>query len=357
MTTHGAVYALILAGGSGTRLWPRSTDSAPKPFLALTGPETLLSATFRRASALAGADRVLVSARVTHAALIRRDLAAVSGDRLVLEPERRNTAPAIALSALSVAERDREAVLVVLPSDQAVADEAAFQRGVETAVDAARHVDGFVTLGITPVRPETGFGYLETDPAEAGWPVRRVVRFVEKPPAADAERFLASGLHFWNAGIFVFRVPVLLDAMERLCPDILGPIREAASARKAGDAAGMAKAFGRARRESIDYAVMEKATTVVMVPCDCGWSDVGSWDAVHDFRAKDEAGNVLEGPAQALESRGCLALARKGRPVTLIGVDDLVVVDSEDGLLVTRRGASDALRRAVESRLAKEWRP
>lgn len=357
MTTQGAVYALILAGGSGTRLWPRSTDAVPKPFLALTGNETLLSATFRRAAALAGAERVLVSARVSHAALIRRDLAAVSGDRLVLEPERRNTAPAIALSALAVADRDPQAVLAVLPSDQAVADEAAFGRAVATAVEAARQVDGFVTLGIPPTRAETGYGYLETDPAETGWPVRRVVRFVEKPPLADAARYATSGTHFWNAGIFVFRVPVLLAAMEALCPDILGPIRKAAAARKDGDAAGAAKAFGEARRDSIDYAVMEKARTVLTVPCECGWSDVGSWDAVHDFRARDESGNVLEGPVQALESRGCLVLGRKGSPITLIGVEDLVVVDSEDGLLVTRRGASDALRRAVESRLAKEWKP
>lgn len=351
--TQGAVRALILAGGSGTRLWPRSTDAVPKPFLPLTSEKSLLAETVARAAAVAGEDGVLVSARGSHAPLIEAACPGLPRERVILEPERRDTAPAIALAALAVARKEPDATLAVLPSDQAVKDVGAFVSGLSTAVEVAASLDGFVTLGIRPTRPETGFGYLETDPAEAGLPVRRVVRFAEKPPLADAQRYAASEAFFWNAGIFVFRVPVLLSAMEAFCPDILEAVRQAESAREAGDAVEFAAAFGRARKQSIDYAVMEKAARVVVVPCDCGWSDVGSWDAVHDFREPDASGNVVEGPVECRDVADSLVLAAEGRPVTVIGLTGVIVVDSPEGLLVTRRGASDRLRDAVEARMRK----
>jgi mannose-1-phosphate guanylyltransferase/mannose-6-phosphate isomerase len=353
-TTHTppSAAALILAGGSGTRLWPRSTDEYPKPFLALGGGKSLLAETFDRAAGVAGRDGVFLSARESHEELIRRELPSLAEGRLVLEPERRNTAPAIALSALAVDEIRPGATLVVLPSDQGVRNPEAFGAALSRAVEAAADGEVFVTLGVPPTRPETGYGYLETGAGDAGESVRRVLRFVEKPPLEAAERYLRSGNFYWNAGIFAFRIPVLFAAMEEHCPDILAAARAAHAARKAGDSAGFAAAFARSPKLSIDYAVMEKVRDVRTVPADCGWSDLGSWDAVHDFRAKDAAGNAAEGNATLIGTTNSLVLA-SGRPVTVIGLDGVVVVDSPTGLLVSRRNASDALRGFVESEIAK----
>ncbi len=345
------VRALILAGGSGTRLWPLSTDDRPKPFLPLSGKASLLRETFDRAARVTGEDNVLFSARASHARHLGWEFPGLSAGRLVLEPERRNTAPAIALAALAVSEEDPDAVLVVLPSDQAVQDEGEFHRALSLAVESARAGDAFLTLGIPPSRPETGFGYLEAG-RETSPGVREVVRFVEKPPLAEAERYAVSGNHYWNAGIFAFSIRLLFSEMEKLCPDVLASMRAARAARLAGDGAGFDAAFRACRSISIDYAVMEKAAAVRTVPSACGWSDLGSWEAVLEFRGGTDGRSVLSGPAIEEGGSGNLVLAGD-RPVRLLGLSDVVVVDSPDGLLVMKRGASDLLRASVEKSLAE----
>ena len=345
------VRALILAGGSGTRLWPLSTDDRPKPFLPLSGEATLLRETFDRAVRVSGTENVLFSARASHAAHLEREFPGLPGGRLVLEPERRNTAPAIALAALGVSEEDPDAVLVVLPSDQAVRDAGEFHRALSLAVESARAGDAFVTLGIPPTRPETGFGYLEAG-RETSPGVREVVRFVEKPPLAEAERYAVSGNHYWNAGIFAFSVRLLFAEMERLCPDVLVSMRTAHAAQRAGDATAFDAAFRACRSISIDYAVMERALRVRTVPSGCGWSDLGSWEAVFEFRGGSHGCSVLSGPAIEDGGSGNLVLAGD-RPIRVLGLSDVVVVDSPDGLLVMRRGASDLLRASVEKGLAE----
>ena len=369
--------ALILAGGSGTRLWPRSTDARPKPFLALTGGESLLRETFRRATGFVGSENVIVSGRAAHAALLASEVPEVPAARFVLEPVRRNTAPAIALSALVASEGLKDVVLAVLPSDQAVRDEAAFLAALRRAAEAARARDAFVTIGIPPTRPETGFGYMELEEGkeeeekialngnrggeekdsskeegrEAGAPVR-VARFVEKPTLPKAEEFLSSGRFLWNAGIFVFRTSVLFEELSRTSPDILDVARRAHAARKAGDSSSFKEIFSSSQSLSFDVAVMEKARNVLAIPCACGWSDLGSWEAVFEFRGGAPGRNVLEGPAGSVEGSGNLVLAG-ARPVRVVGLSDIAVVDSPDGVLVMRRGASDALRRSVEEGLER----
>ena len=350
------VRALILAGGSGTRLWPLSTDARPKPFLPLAGGESLLRESFRRGVRVAGAENVWISGRASHAELLHDELPEVPRGRFVLEPVRRNTAPAIALAALAIEAEAGEVVLVVLPSDQAVHDEETFVISLRTAIEAAGTQNAFVTLGIPPTRPETGYGYMETSEEDAGGlsskgprAVRSVLRFIEKPPRDVAEVYARDGRHLWNAGVFVFRISILFDEMKRCSPDVLGAVRRADEARRTGNLPSFEESFSSSPSVSIDFAVMEKARRVLTVPCPCGWSDLGSWEAVWDFRKGDGSGNVVAGDVATVEAEDNLVLVA-GRPVCLIGVSGLAVVDSPEGLLVARRDSSDALRRWVEAR-------
>jgi mannose-1-phosphate guanylyltransferase/mannose-6-phosphate isomerase len=287
----------------------------------------------------------------------------VPESRFVLEPMRRNTAPAIALSALVACADDANAVLLVLPSDQAVADESAFLAALRTGAAVAAKEDAFVTLGIPPTRPETGYGYLEmaeeheekretsSSVRGAGAPAARAVkRFVEKPDAAKAAEFLASGRFLWNAGIFLFKASHLLEELGRTAPDVLNAARHAFAARASGDHTTFKESFSSSPSVSIDVAVMEKARRVLTIPSACGWSDLGSWEAVFEFRGGKPATDVIEGDGACEGGAGNLVLAG-ARPVRVVGLSGVAVVESPDGLLVMKLGASDDLRRAVEKGL------
>jgi mannose-1-phosphate guanylyltransferase/mannose-6-phosphate isomerase len=327
---------VLLSGGSGTRLWPLSREAYPKQFLPLVGQDTMLQATWRRVAGLADAAPIVVAGE-EHRFLVAEQLrqAGAPAPAIVLEPVGRNTAPAIAAAALQATADGDDPLLLVLPSDHVVADAEAFRAAVRVASAAAER-GALVTFGIVPTAPETGFGYIQAD-AGGGDGVRKVVRFVEKPDAATAQAYLATGGYYWNSGMFLFRASRYLAELERLRPDILAATRVAfAAARRDGDFIRLDKeAFAACPSQSIDYAVMEATDAAMVLPVDIGWNDVGSWSALWDVAARDADGNAHHGDVIAVDSRNSYAYAR--RLVALVGVDDVVVVETDDAVLVARK--------------------
>jgi mannose-1-phosphate guanylyltransferase len=342
-----AVVPVILSGGSGTRLWPMSRPERPKQLLALTAEATMLQLTAERATGEGYAAPIVV-ANAAHAALVEEQLAAagVAAEAIVLEPAGRNTAPAIALAALAAG--GGEVPLLVMPSDHVIADPDAFRAAVEAARPLVEE-GWLVTFGIAPDAPETGYGYIQIgDQLAPG--VHRVRRFVEKPSRDRAQEMIAAGNHAWNGGIFLLRADMLLGALAAYAPDILHACRRAME-RATRDGVRVypdEAAFAASPSESIDYAVMEKADRVAVVPVSMGWSDVGSWDALHAISEGDDAGNVHRGEVVAIDTRNCLVRS-DGPRVALVGVEDLIVVAAGGDILILPRGRSQDVKRVHEA--------
>ncbi|HYN61832.1 MAG TPA: mannose-1-phosphate guanylyltransferase/mannose-6-phosphate isomerase [Rubrivivax sp.] len=347
---------VIIAGGSGTRLWPLSRSMHPKQFLALHGKHSLFQQAALRLHGLAASDiRVAgacVVANEAHRFLVLDQLAglALAPATVLLEPAGRNTAPAMTLAALHAAQHGGDPVLVVTPADQSIADESAFTRSLQQAVREAS--DGaFVILGVAPDRPETGYGYIRCAPAASG--AMKVARFVEKPDAATAQRYLDEGGYYWNSGMFVVRASVWLKALQQFRPDILAATQAAWDGRSL-DASFVrpdTAQFESIPSESVDYAVIEKCPDapqfdIRMVPLAAGWSDLGAWDAVWQVSPKDWAGNACSGDALLLDSHDTLVHATS-RLVGVIGLDNVVVVETPDAVLVTDRSRSQEVKHIV----------
>lgn len=356
------VHPVVMAGGSGTRFWPLSRRSRPKQFLPLAGGAPLLRATVERLPPLAALSEVLVVCGPAHAAAVRRMLPRLPKANLLVEPCARNTAPCVGLAALHVAARDPRAVMVMLPADHHIGRPAAFRDALAAAARVAAG-GALVTVGVKPSRPETGYGYLKVGGPLAvkgrvkkGLAPSAVERFVEKPDAATAARYLADGGYLWNSGIFAFRADVILEEIRRLLPEVGRGLAEiAADLGTSRYPRTLARAFPACPSISIDYGVMEKAERIAVVPGDFGWSDVGSFAALPEVRAQDGQGNVAEGEALILDGRDNVVLARSDRPVAVIGLDGVVVVDGGDALLVCRRDRAQDVRKAVDE-LARRGR-
>jgi len=344
------VHAVILAGGAGERFWPASRAAAPKPLLRVVGGASLLAATVARARAVAGRDRVWLVCGAEHADAMRRE-ARLPPARVVVEPARRNTAMASAVAALVVAARDPEAVLLVLPADHQIGDPAGFRAAAGRALRAASATGALVTLGVRPTRPDTGYGYIDLGTAvgKAHPGLHRVRRFVEKPDAARARRYLRSGRFLWNAGIFAWTARALLEEVAAHAPELdaaLAPLRRDGAAR--GPSPG---ALGRAYRTApslpVDVAILERSRRVWCLPVDFPWSDVGTWQSLAETLGVNPARSaVVEGEAVLCDAPGNLVWAH-GRPIALLGVEGLAVIDAGDAVLVARLDRSGEVRRVV----------
>ncbi|HEY1034347.1 MAG TPA: mannose-1-phosphate guanylyltransferase/mannose-6-phosphate isomerase [Pseudoxanthomonas sp.] len=343
---------VLLSGGSGTRLWPLSREAYPKQFLPLAGDDTMVQATWRRVEALADLAPIVV-ANEEHRFLVAEQLRQVGAPvpAILLEPVGRNTAPAIAAAALQAMAGGADPLLLVLPSDHVVRDVAGFQRAVREA-SAAAEAGALVTFGIVPDAPETGFGYIQ---AETGDGLRRVSRFVEKPDTATAQSYLDAGGYYWNSGMFLFRASRYLQELARFRPDIVEAVKAAhAAARHDGDFVRLDReAFVACASDSIDYAVMEKTADAMVLPVDIGWNDVGSWSALWDVAERDGDGNAHHGDVISVDSRNSYAYAQ--RLVALVGVDDIVVVETDDAVLVARKDRVQEVKQVV-AQLKKEQR-
>jgi mannose-1-phosphate guanylyltransferase len=351
--TTSSLFPVIMAGGSGTRFWPLSRSARPKQLLPLVSKNPLIVDTAARVKGLAKPAHTFVVCGKAHAPQIKKLLPQLPAANILVEPAARNTAPAIGLATVHVAAQNPQGILAVLPSDQHVARIPAFQAALREAADIARQ--GFiVTLGIKPSRPETGYGYIHLGEALDAT-ARRVQAFVEKPDAETARRYLSSGDYLWNGGIFVFRADVMLDAFARHMPALDKGLKKlAASLGKRSYAAELARVFPKLPSESIDYGVAEKAGNIAVVPGDFGWSDVGSFSALPEVRQADAMGNISAGKhAFLIDSEGCIVLGNE-RPLAVVGMTDVVVVDTGDAVLVLPKGRSQDVRKVVEALKAKK---
>lgn len=337
------ITPVILSGGGGTRLWPLSTPQTPKQFLALTGAETMFQMTLRRIADRTRFAAPVIVANAAHADVVESQLAAIGIDDavIILEPCARNTAPAIALAALCIA--DAHTAMLVMPSDHVILDQSAFDAATDALLPIVAQ-GWLATYGISPTGPETGYGYIQTGEVLCAG-VAQVARFVEKPDITRATEMLTAGDHVWNGGIFLFRADVYLAALAVDAPDILSAAQAAMAfaIRTGAQVRPDSNAFAASPSDSIDYAVMEKATRVAVAPVAMGWSDVGSWDALHELGSKDDGQNTTIGEVRLSDATGNLIHA-DGIRVSVHGVSDLIVVANGKEVLILPRGTSQKVR-------------
>ena len=349
-THYDMDYAVIMAGGIGSRFWPASRKEHPKQFLDVFGDGTLIQNTVARLQGLIPPERCLVVTHDRYVEKTKKQLPAVPDENILAEPISRNTAPCITYAAATLVDRDPDATMVVLPADHVIGNVAQFHDTLDVATEAAQESGALVTIGIEPTYPATGYGYIQYDGDEneedtlEAHPVRT---FAEKPDQSTAERFIDSGDFLWNSGMFIWRADTILDQVETHLPDAHDAFEPVLEAGDDVDADTLTQAFQNSPRISIDYGVMEQADTVYVVPGSFEWNDVGDWRAVYDLSDKNELGNVIKGNVIMQDSSRCLVQAGD-RLVVLVGIHDMVVVDTDDAVLVCNRESAQQVKQVVE---------
>lgn len=345
------LYAVILAGGSGTRFWPQSRQGKPKQLLKIAGDKTMIRATVERVLPEIPFERIMVVTAKAYEREIRDEIPELSGDMLVAEPQGKNTAPCIALAAYKLLKKDPEAVMAVLPADHVIADEETFRQTLKAASKVTTRGDYLITFGVVPNRPETGYGYIELGTRVIDLDVAsafKVERFVEKPDQQVAEEYMRMGNFLWNSGMFIWKAAVIIKNFEKHLPgisDSLGRIARSFGSEQEGKAT--AEAYDSIEGISIDYGIMEKASDVLVIPVDVGWNDVGSWASLQEVWLNDHDGNIILGELITLAASGCV-VSSPHKLTALIGVEDLVVVDTPDALLVCRKDKAQDVKKLQE---------
>jgi mannose-1-phosphate guanylyltransferase len=343
-------YAVIMAGGTGTRLWPLSRKHHPKQALALAGDKTMFQLAVERIRPVFPLERILVVTRREHAGILMAQVPELPAENFILEPEGRGTAPAIGLASIHLQQRDPDATIAILTADHFISNTEQFCKVLIAAEGFARN-DNLVTLGIHPSSASTGFGYIEHGPETGekdGFPIHAVKCFTEKPQPAEAEKMVASGRYSWNSGMFIFRAERMLEEFERQMPEFYGCLLQIK--RTLGTPAYQAvleNHWPRIAKQTIDYGVMEGASQVVVIPVEIGWTDVGSWGSLFDFLPANTSGNVLVGDHLDVKTQRTLVFGKK-RLVATLGVQDLIIVDTEDALLVCSREYEQEVKLIVE---------
>lgn len=348
-----AVYSVLMAGGAGTRFWPLSRHHFPKQLLNITGNRTLIQQCYDRMIHISESERVLIVTNSLLQRVIREQIPALSEKNFIIEPFGRNTAPCILLTALLLVARDSESVMVVVPADHLIEDEQKFFQVVRTGIEFVERHGGLVTIGIKPAYPETGYGYVQAGEVVeeiAGHAVHRVKTFAEKPDEETARRFVESGDFYWNSGMFIWKVRDILAEGDKYLPDIMLELRKAVQFY--GDdrfEKTLEVAYQKIRGISIDFGVMEASSMVYMIPGDFRWNDVGSWDVVAEIGNEQRDNNTFKAvDGVAIESSNNYIHANE-KVVALIGVDDLIIIDTPDALLVCRKGQSQKVKLVVDT--------
>jgi mannose-1-phosphate guanylyltransferase len=348
------MYAVIMAGGRGTRFWPRSREKKPKHLLDIVSKRTIIQETVDRIKPLIPPENILIVTGKKHARELIKQLPEIPAQNIIIEPVGKNTAACIGLAALHIRKKVPDDVMVVLPSDHAIGDSRKYLEVISAAAKVADQEGGLVTIGIKPSSPQTGFGYIEQGQSlrnVSGKEVFRVKSIREKPDLQKARKFVQSGKFYWNSGMFIWKASIILKEIERCLPDLytgLMKIKEVLGTSK--EETTLPRVYKRLASISIDYGVMEKADNAFMLPGDFGWSDVGSWDALWEISAKDNQGNALTGSGSAIftDTEGALVYSPK-KLVALVGVKDLIIIETKDALLICKKGRSQDVKKVVDT--------
>lgn len=357
-------YVVILAGGGGTRLWPRSRVKMPKQFLKIVSDETMLQLTAQRALLVAPWERIIIVTNQAHLEMVKAQLPKAKPANIILEPEKKETALAMLVGALFAYALDPQAVIVNSASDHYVQDLPEFSRVMAASATLASQKDALITVGIAPTRPETGFGYIrigeEIDRAEKDIPIFQVESFTEKPNATTAAAFIATGKYFWNANMYVWSSQSLINAFQKYAPAIWKNTQQLLKTKPQDFNRSLKRIYNQAQAISIDYAISEKAENLLLLPGNFGWSDVGDWQVAYDLGKKDQNDNVLNDETKdqadliTLDSRKNMIACAQTRLIALLGIDDLVIVDTDEILLIAKKDRSQEVKKIVEELKAKK---